>query len=298
MFTTRSVRSGLPWLVVCVATLVALPIALGQEEDSRRGRDGEGRRGEQERPDRGPREGRGRLDRRPGAPPDAELEQATERLSREIEILSLRLEMAKSQLQMIQAQRRLRAIGAGDGGEDRLSIEDVQRSTIPFPDTRFIDRPARRGPDREPPDDLPEVRRDEPRRPRPSDREARRALDRKVVIPFPDPTSLEEVIKYLKRSTADDALPNGIAIYIDPRGLHKAGQSMESKVTLKAEDVPLKDSLNKILSQIGLTFDVKDGVIAITSKESPAEDDDKSVDDDGDDDDKSVDGDDDPDPSE
>jgi hypothetical protein len=168
------------------------------------------------------------------------------------------------------------------------------------------------------PDDGPEGRmqrgpRDRPDR-RDSPREERRerheeddavegVLNRPLVIPFPDPTSFEEVVKYLKRSTVGDNLPNGVAIQIDPRGLRKAGQSMESKVHLKAEDMPLKESLNQLLSQIGLKFDVKDGLILITSKEPPAEAEDNASkdddDDDGDDDDDHDDhDDDDDDPSE
>jgi hypothetical protein len=275
----------------------------------------------------------------PRPPEDAEIGEAVQRLTREIEVLQLRLQIAQSELQLLHAKARLRALTPGEN----LSSEDGPRSDAERMPRglrgRFFPEDGPEGRMQRGPRDRPEGRSDERGRLRPDQREAPReerrerpgddgleprgiqtpqdggeerrerrdedetlegVLNQPLVIPFPDPTSFEEVVKYLKRSTVGDTLPNGVAIYIDPRGLHKAGQSMESKVHLKAEDVPLKESLNQLLSQIGLKFDVKDGLILITSKEPPAEaeddaskdDDAPKDDDDGDDDDDDDDDDD------
>jgi hypothetical protein len=175
------------------------------------------------------------------------------------------------------------------GPRERFFPEDGPEGRMPRgprdrPEGRSDERGERRPERRDPPHEERRERHEE-------DDAVEGTLNRPLVIPFPDPTSFEEVVKYLKRSTVGDNLPNGLAIQIDPRGLRKAGQSMESKVHLKAEDMPLKESLNQLLSQIGLKFDVRDGLILITSKEPPAEaEDDASRNDDatkGDDDDDS-----------
>jgi hypothetical protein len=245
----------------------------------------------------------------PRPPEDAEIGEAVLRLTREIEVLEARLQLAQSELQLLHAKARLRELTP----QENLSSEDGPRGDAERMPRglreRFFPEAGPEGRMQRGPRDRPEGRSDERgerrRDRRESPREERRedpeedddavegVLNRPLVIPFPDPTSFEEVVKYLKRSTVGDALPNGVAIQIDPRGLRKAGQSMESKVHLKAEDLPLKESLNQLLSQIGLKFDVKDGLILITSKEPPAEaeddaskdDDAAKDDDDGDDDD-------------
>ncbi|MBX6316481.1 MAG: hypothetical protein IRY99_26750 [Isosphaeraceae bacterium] len=94
---------------------------------------------------------------------------------------------------------------------------------------------------------------------------ARAALDRSIEMPFPDETPLGEVLKYLRAATRSSDLPNGIPIFVDPEGLKRAGVSLESKVQLKAEGIPLREALAKILQPLKLDYTVEEGLLKIGS---------------------------------
>ncbi len=57
---------------------------------------------------------------------------------------------------------------------------------------------------------------------------------------------------------------------IDPVGLQEAEWSMLSQVKRpeSADQLPLKEHLNRVLEPLGLGFSVKEGYLMITSKES------------------------------
>jgi hypothetical protein len=90
------------------------------------------------------------------------------------------------------------------------------------------------------------------------------ALAKPIPMRFPHETPLEDVLKYIKSATAgpDDT---GIPIYVDPVGLHEARKTMTSPVTLDLEGVPLGTTLKFVLKQLGLAYEVKDGLLSITS---------------------------------
>ena len=155
-----------------------------------------------------------------------------------------------------------------------LTMNDVTRAGVPFPDTITIEYP-----DAEHWRTISEKRikryesvsldaRD------PKTTRILAELDKPVSIPFAAETPLEDVIKYLKSATQSPGLEQGIPIYIDPVGLTEAEKTMASPITLNLEGVPLKRSLKLLLKQLELTYTVKDGLMTITSttsKDQPTE---------------------------
>lgn len=89
------------------------------------------------------------------------------------------------------------------------------------------------------------------------------ALDTPASMPFPAPTPLEDIIKYVKSVTQSPALPQGIPIFVDPVGLQEAEQSESSPVTINLEGVPLKRAMKLLLKQLGLSYSVEGGVMTI-----------------------------------
>lgn len=227
---------------------------------------------EERRPsDRDERRGRPRRERRAGS---ADLRRALRDAEREAQILEARLVIKRAEVQRLQAELKLQELGARDGDPDReigpredarqeRTRADLERAAVPFPDTIVIERPAA--------DAIRSIfekrirRSDEDDRPEadPKSKAIRDALDRPVTIPFPDKTSLEDVIKYIRKATQSPDLPDGIPIHVDPTGLREAEVTMESKVSLRSEGVPLKRSLGLILKQVGLSYTIKDGLLMI-----------------------------------
>ena len=80
-------------------------------------------------------------------------------------------------------------------------------------------------------------------------------------------TPLEDVLKYIKQATQDEAadLPTGIPIYVDPVGLQEAEKTMASPSRSTSKASPSRRRLRLLLKQLGLTYTVKDGLLTITS---------------------------------
>jgi hypothetical protein len=94
-----------------------------------------------------------------------------------------------------------------------------------------------------------------------------KALDLRVPMQFPDETTLEDLLKYIRDATRG---PGGrvIPIYVDPIGLQEAEQSMTSTVRgIDLEGVKLRTSLRLCLKQIQPAYVVRDGLLLITSQE-------------------------------
>ncbi len=93
------------------------------------------------------------------------------------------------------------------------------------------------------------------------------ALDQPVPMRFPNETPLEDVLKYIRTATRGPDRKS-IPIYVDPVGLQEAEKSMTSTVVIDLEGVALKTSLRLCLKQLGLAYNIRDGVLLITSEES------------------------------
>ena len=93
-------------------------------------------------------------------------------------------------------------------------------------------------------------------------------LDMPLTMSFTDDTPLEDVLSYIKTSTATEGY-EGIPIYVDPLGLQEAEKSMTSTVrNMNVKGVPLRRTLQLLLQQLDLVYFVEDGVLCITSSES------------------------------
>ena len=152
-----------------------------------------------------------------------------------------------------------------------LTWGDVERSMVPFPDTRTIEYPergawqalserriARYG------DSEYLFNRDE------KTKAILKKLDERISMPFANDTPLSDVEKYIQQSTQDEVagLPTGIPIYIDPQGLQDADKTLASTVSINLEGIPLRTTLRLLLKQLNLTYTVKDGLLTITSDSS------------------------------
>ena len=149
-----------------------------------------------------------------------------------------------------------------------LTMQDVTRAGVPFPDNQFIEYP-----DADWWRSISEKRinrwgkavdlfdRD------PKTKQILEKLDEPISMPFGNETPLEEVLKYIKQSTTTPTF-SGIPIYVDPIGLQEAERSINSTVQIDLEGVPLKTTLRLILKQLGLAYTVKDGFMIITSEDS------------------------------
>lgn len=93
-------------------------------------------------------------------------------------------------------------------------------------------------------------------------------LQKPIDLPFADGTTLDMVVQVIKLQTRNDLLPAGIPIYLDPVGLHEAGATMKSPVTIDATGLPIKVALDRVLKPLKLGYFVKDGLLTITSTEA------------------------------
>jgi hypothetical protein len=88
------------------------------------------------------------------------------------------------------------------------------------------------------------------------------ALEKPIPFDFPRETPLEDVLHYVS-TTARTPEGRPLPIYVDPVELQQAGQTLKSPVTLVLDDVPLRTSLHCILAQLGLTYEIKGGLIEV-----------------------------------
>lgn len=109
--------------------------------------------------------------------------------------------------------------------------------------------------------------------PNPLSKAVWKTLEEPISMPFPNDTSLDDVLKYIQQAIAGSKAPKGSAshplpIYVNPRGLSEAEKSLQSTISINLEGIPLKTTLRLILEQLDLAYCVRDGVLVITSAES------------------------------
>jgi hypothetical protein len=95
----------------------------------------------------------------------------------------------------------------------------------------------------------------------------RRKLDQPIRFHFPEETSLDELLKYIRDATRDTNFP-GIPIYVDPIGLQTAERSLNSTVQIDIDAIPTREALRLCLKQLGLAYSVRDGFLMITDEDS------------------------------
>jgi len=82
---------------------------------------------------------------------------------------------------------------------------------------------------------------------------------------FAKETPLDAVLKHVKASTRSPELPKGLAIYVDPIGLKEAEQSLNARVSIDLDGIPLRRTLTLVLGQLGLRYHVQEDMILISS---------------------------------
>jgi hypothetical protein len=91
-------------------------------------------------------------------------------------------------------------------------------------------------------------------------------LEATIPMKFPNPTPLEEVLKYLHSATAG---PSGeaIPIYVDPVEDFDSGNPLEglmqTPITMDLEGVPLRRTLKLLAEQLGMGYGIKDGMVTL-----------------------------------
>jgi hypothetical protein len=96
-------------------------------------------------------------------------------------------------------------------------------------------------------------------------------LDEPLALNYPDGAPLDEVLRLIRlHSTGQPKLTVGIPIYVDPIGLQEAEKSLNAPVKRppSADRLTFGEHLRLILEPLGLGYEVKDGFLMITSRES------------------------------
>ena len=75
-----------------------------------------------------------------------------------------------------------------------------------------------------------------------------------------------DLLMEIKRETIGPELPRGVPFFVDPLGFQEAKATVESPVSIRAAEEPLKDSLRDALSPLGLSFAVRGDRLLISSK--------------------------------
>ena len=94
-------------------------------------------------------------------------------------------------------------------------------------------------------------------------------LEEKIAMQFPNETPLEEVLEYVRAATRGRDHP-GIRFAFEEEGMKRAGRTRATLVAIDIKDEPLKTSLWKLLRPLALTYEVRRGVLTITSEPSGA----------------------------
>ncbi len=85
---------------------------------------------------------------------------------------------------------------------------------------------------------------------------------------FPNPTPLEDVLRYIQTSTAS-ANGVGIPIYVDPvdesetDNININDKIMKTPITMDLEGVPLRRILKLLAEQLGMGYGIKDGMVTM-----------------------------------
>ena len=94
------------------------------------------------------------------------------------------------------------------------------------------------------------------------------AIEQPVPMHLAEDAPLEDVVKFFKSATRG-SFSGGMPIYVDPMGLAYSDKTMASGVRgIDLEGVPLKSALEICLEQLDLRYDVRDGLLWITSAAS------------------------------
>ena len=90
-------------------------------------------------------------------------------------------------------------------------------------------------------------------------------LNQRIDAEFPTGTTIEGVLKHIKKKTADAHFP-GIPIYVAPRALSETRQDLLSTISINIKEQPVHVILDQALAKSGLLYFVRDGFLQIDSR--------------------------------
>ena len=95
-------------------------------------------------------------------------------------------------------------------------------------------------------------------------------LELPIDAEFPNGTTLEGILKHIKKATTDATFP-GIPIYVSSFGMREANQSTSIPVSVNLKQQPVRVILHQVLAGSGLSYIVKDGFLMIDSRSAVVE---------------------------
>jgi RNA polymerase sigma factor (sigma-70 family) len=97
----------------------------------------------------------------------------------------------------------------------------------------------------------------------------RQRLDMDIDADFPKSGTLATLLKHIKKVTTDATFP-GIPIYVDPIGLAETNLNMETEIKLDYKSLPIQQNIKMALTYAlrahGLSYEVRDGFLMISSR--------------------------------
>lgn len=92
-----------------------------------------------------------------------------------------------------------------------------------------------------------------------------KALDQPISFHFPTDVPLEEALRYVSTTAVmDDGRP--LPIYVNPIALQEQDRTLQSPVSLVLEGVPLRTCLDCLVRQLGLSYEIKGGLIEVVNE--------------------------------
>ncbi len=91
----------------------------------------------------------------------------------------------------------------------------------------------------------------------------REVLEKEIALAFPDEVPLSDLWNFVRQATVSPKLPEGIPIYVEPKLLEESGITSDTPVRIQLEGVTLRTSLQLVLSQFNLTFEIRSGLLSI-----------------------------------
>jgi hypothetical protein len=102
----------------------------------------------------------------------------------------------------------------------------------------------------------------------PADRVIVDALEQRHDMPFANGAPLQDVIKHIRSCSIASRPPLGVPIYVEPIALNATPYTLNTPVQISSKGAKLKTSLEEVLKPLGLEYQIKNGLLIITSEKA------------------------------
>lgn len=93
-------------------------------------------------------------------------------------------------------------------------------------------------------------------------------LNRVIPADTKPPATLVEALELVQAVTADEGMPGGVPIYLDPIGLLEVNTYPGAPVEIRLQGMTARDLLSDSLRPLGLDYQIRDRLITVTSHAS------------------------------